>query len=139
MPIAAAAGRHALLSAFDGCAHLVPWLSLASTLALLPSRCASSRRQHGGDAPVERPARSVQLARHLWDISASPSIASAALMLACSRARGALAGCVYAFGGDAARGRHFHALFQLQLMGLNGFLTADLFNLRLLRGSARRP
>jgi multicomponent K+:H+ antiporter subunit D len=28
------------------------------------------------------------------------------------------------------RGRHFHALFQLQLMGLNGaFLTADLFNL----------
>jgi multicomponent K+:H+ antiporter subunit D len=28
------------------------------------------------------------------------------------------------------RGRHFHPLFQLQLMGLNGaFLTADLFNL----------
>lgn len=32
-------------------------------------------------------------------------------------------------GADAA-GRHFHALFQLQLMGLNGaFLTGDLFNL----------
>jgi multicomponent K+:H+ antiporter subunit D len=29
-----------------------------------------------------------------------------------------------------ARGRHFHAFFQLQLMGLNGaFLTGDLFNL----------
>jgi multicomponent K+:H+ antiporter subunit D len=29
-----------------------------------------------------------------------------------------------------ARGRHFHALFQFQLMGLNGaFLTGDLFNL----------
>ena len=28
------------------------------------------------------------------------------------------------------RGAHFHALFQFQLMGLNGaFLTADLFNL----------
>src|SRR5690606_20149060 len=32
--------------------------------------------------------------------------------------------------GDAQRGPHFHTLFQLQLMGLNGaFLTADLFNL----------
>ncbi len=37
---------------------------------------------------------------------------------------------VYALGGDAQRGRHFHSLFQFQLMGLNGaFLTADLFNL----------
>ena len=37
---------------------------------------------------------------------------------------------VYALGGTAARGLHFHALFQFQLMGLNGaFLTADLFNL----------
>ena len=37
---------------------------------------------------------------------------------------------VYALGGDSARGLHFHALFQFQLMGLAGaFLTADLFNL----------
>lgn len=37
---------------------------------------------------------------------------------------------VYSLGGDAARGRHFHSLFQFQLMGLCGaFLTADLFNL----------
>lgn len=36
----------------------------------------------------------------------------------------------YATRGDDTRGRHFHALFQLQLMGLNGaFLTGDLFNL----------
>ncbi|MCE2980123.1 MAG: monovalent cation/H+ antiporter subunit D [Betaproteobacteria bacterium] len=36
----------------------------------------------------------------------------------------------FAAGGWDARGRHFHALFQLQLMGLNGaFLTGDLFNL----------
>ena len=33
-------------------------------------------------------------------------------------------------GGKARQGPHFHALFQFQLMGLNGaFLTADLFNL----------
>ncbi|RZT93646.1 monovalent cation/H+ antiporter subunit D [Rivibacter subsaxonicus] len=37
---------------------------------------------------------------------------------------------LYASGGWDAHGRHFHALFQFQLMGLNGaFLTGDLFNL----------
>jgi multicomponent K+:H+ antiporter subunit D len=42
----------------------------------------------------------------------------------------ALASVLYARGGDEARSPHFHALFQFQLMGLNGaFLTADLFNL----------
>lgn len=42
----------------------------------------------------------------------------------------ALASLLYARGGDEGRGRHFHALFQFQLAGLNGaFLTADLFNL----------
>lgn len=36
----------------------------------------------------------------------------------------------YACGGWDSRGRHFHALYQFQLMGLNGaFLTGDLFNL----------
>ena len=36
----------------------------------------------------------------------------------------------YACAGWDARGRHFHAIFQFQLMGLNGaFVTADLFNL----------
>ena len=36
----------------------------------------------------------------------------------------------YACGGWDAHGRHFHALLQFQLMGLNGaFLTGDLFNL----------
>jgi multicomponent K+:H+ antiporter subunit D len=35
-----------------------------------------------------------------------------------------------ALGSWDARGRHFHALFQFQLMGLNGaFVTGDLFNL----------
>ena len=36
----------------------------------------------------------------------------------------------YASGGWDAQGRHFHALFQFQLMGLAGaFVTGDLFNL----------
>ncbi|HMM84059.1 monovalent cation/H+ antiporter subunit D [Azohydromonas sp.] len=36
----------------------------------------------------------------------------------------------YACGGWDAHGRHFHALFQFQLMGLGGaFVTGDLFNL----------
>ncbi|WP_312299367.1 monovalent cation/H+ antiporter subunit D [Stutzerimonas nitrititolerans] len=37
---------------------------------------------------------------------------------------------LYASRGDDARGPNFHALFQFQLVGINGaFLTADLFNL----------
>ncbi len=37
---------------------------------------------------------------------------------------------LYAINGWDRRGTHFHALFQFQLMGLNGaFLTGDLFNL----------
>ncbi len=40
------------------------------------------------------------------------------------------AGLLYAGGGWDRRAPHFHALFQIQLMGLNGaYLTADLFNL----------
>jgi multicomponent K+:H+ antiporter subunit D len=42
----------------------------------------------------------------------------------------ATASLAHALAGWHARGAHFHALFQFQLMGLNGaFLTADLFNL----------
>src|SRR4051794_31888173 len=44
----------------------------------------------------------------------------------------ALALCVvlYAINGWDQRGRHFHPLFQFQLLGINGaFLTGDLFNL----------
>lgn len=37
---------------------------------------------------------------------------------------------IYAVRGPDRRGQHFHVLFQLQLLGLNGaFLTGDLFNL----------
>jgi len=53
----------------------------------------------------------------------------AALMLLLTSIVG-LAGLLYAGGGDAQRGAHFHSLLLFQLAGLNGaFLTADLFNL----------
>jgi multicomponent K+:H+ antiporter subunit D len=42
----------------------------------------------------------------------------------------AVCALVYARAGWDARGRHFHAFFQFQLMGISGaFLTSDLFNL----------
>ncbi len=42
----------------------------------------------------------------------------------------ALAALFYAVIGWDTRGRHFHALFQFQLLGINGaFLTGDIFNL----------
>ena len=63
-----------------------------------------------------------------WGIALALDRLSALMLLLTSLvACGAL---VYATGGDDRRGAHFHALFQFQLMGLNGaFLTADLFNL----------
>jgi multicomponent K+:H+ antiporter subunit D len=52
-----------------------------------------------------------------------------ALMLALTAAV-AVPVVLYASGGWDAHGRHFHALLQFQLMGLNGaFVTGDLFNL----------
>ena len=49
------------------------------------------------------------------------------VLLACVLA---LAVIVYAATGWDTRGRHFHPLFQFQLMGVNGaFLTGDVFNL----------
>lgn len=42
----------------------------------------------------------------------------------------ALAAVLYASAGWDTKGRHFHALFQFQLLGINGaFLTGDVFNL----------
>jgi multicomponent K+:H+ antiporter subunit D len=52
-----------------------------------------------------------------------------ALML-CLAAILGLGSLLYAVGGDDLRGGHFHGLFQMQLLGINGaFLTGDLFNL----------
>ena len=53
----------------------------------------------------------------------------AALMLVLTAVLG-LGVLLYAINGWDKRGRHFHPLFQFQLMGINGaFLTGDLFNL----------
>ncbi|MFC3609015.1 monovalent cation/H+ antiporter subunit D [Stutzerimonas tarimensis] len=53
----------------------------------------------------------------------------AALMLTTTAVLAAFA-LLYAARGDDARGPNFHALFQFQLVGINGaFLTGDLFNL----------
>lgn len=53
----------------------------------------------------------------------------AALMLVTTQLL-ALFVLLYAIAGWDKQGRHFHALFQFQLMGLNGaFLTGDIFNL----------
>jgi multicomponent K+:H+ antiporter subunit D len=42
----------------------------------------------------------------------------------------AAAALLYASSGFDTKGRHFHAIFQLQLVGINGaFLTGDVFNL----------
>jgi multicomponent K+:H+ antiporter subunit D len=63
-----------------------------------------------------------------WGIALALDKLSALMLLLTALV--ACAALLYALGGDAQRGPHFHALFQFQLMGLNGaFLTADLFNL----------
>ena len=54
-------------------------------------------------------------------------LAATMVLLAAVVATGVLAAAIGRWDG---RGRHFHALFQFQLLGLNGaFLTGDLFNL----------
>jgi multicomponent K+:H+ antiporter subunit D len=63
-----------------------------------------------------------------WGIALALDRLSALMLMLTALVAGAAV--VYAMGGDDQRGPHFHALFQFQLMGLNGaFLTADLFNL----------
>lgn len=105
-------------------AHWVPWLAGASAAAGLLVALWLARWADTGAVPVYL----------LGNWAAQFGIALAldrlsALLLLLT----AVLGCVsllYAAGGDARRGRHFHSLVQFQLMGLNGaFLTADLFNL----------
>ncbi len=104
--------------------QLAATLSVAAVLALLALSVALAAHADGGT--VE--------AYLLGNWPAPFGIALAldrlsALMLVLT-ALVALGAALYACGGEAARGAHFHALLQFQLMGLNGaFLTADLFNL----------
>jgi multicomponent K+:H+ antiporter subunit D len=102
----------------------VPWFSLAATVLLLLLAAGLVRQADGG--PVQ--AYLLGNWQAPWGIAlALDRLSALMLLLTAAVATGAL---VYALGGEAGRGLHFHSLFQFQLMGLNGaFLTADLFNL----------
>jgi multicomponent K+:H+ antiporter subunit D len=102
----------------------VPWMSAAATFALAVLSLLLVQRAGSGNVQAYLVGN--------WPAPFGIALALdrlGALMVLLT----ALVGCgalVYALGGVAARGLHFHALFQFQLMGLNGaFLTADLFNL----------
>ena len=102
----------------------LPALSLLSTLALLALALKLLLQAQTGEVQAYLLGNWAAP----WGIAlALDRLAALMLLLTALVALGSL---LYALGGDAARGPHFHTLFQLQLMGLNGaFLTADLFNL----------
>jgi len=99
-------------------------LTLAATAALLPVALLLLERAAGGEI----------LVYHAGNWPAPFGIILvvdrlSALMLALTTLL-ALPALLYGVAGDDTRGPHFHALFQMQLLGINGsFLTGDLFNL----------
>ncbi len=123
-----------LLPLFSGCLLLLGeqrlgsggrrTLSLLATLALLPLALWLTTEAHGGPLQVYVLGNWVApfgIVLVLDRLSALMLLVTAAL---------ALFALCYAVRGDDERGRSFHALFQFQLMGINGaFLTGDLFNL----------
>ncbi|WP_160286141.1 monovalent cation/H+ antiporter subunit D [Pseudomonas knackmussii] len=121
-----------LLPLFSGCLLLLAGLglrasralSLLATLALLPlSACllqqaASGEVQYYALGNWQPPFGIILVLDRL-----------SALMLLANALLASFA-MLYALRGDDLRGKQFHALFQFQLLGLNGaFLTGDLFNL----------
>jgi multicomponent K+:H+ antiporter subunit D len=99
-------------------------LSLAATAALLPIATLLLAQADGGTYQVYALgdwAAPFGIVLVLDRLSALLLVVTAVL---------ALPALLYALRGSDAAGRHFHALFQFQLLGLNGaFLTGDLFNL----------
>jgi multicomponent K+:H+ antiporter subunit D len=99
-------------------------LSVASTAVMIPVALGLMSIAVGGEQQVY----------YLGDWPAPFGIVLvldrlSALMLLISSVL-ATASLLYAIGGDDTRGADFHALFQFQLLGVNGaFLTGDLFNL----------
>jgi multicomponent K+:H+ antiporter subunit D len=99
-------------------------VGLAATASLVAVACALLLRAAGGDTE----------AYYVGDWPAPFGIVMvldrlSALMLLLTAVL-ASASLLYACAGDDERGRRFHALFQFQLLGVNGaFLTGDLFNL----------
>ncbi|WBG63248.1 monovalent cation/H+ antiporter subunit D [Pseudomonas citronellolis] len=121
-----------LLPLFAGCLLLLAGhasraargISLLATLALLPTAALLLQQAAGGQVQFYalgnwQPPFGIILV--LDRLSALMLLANAVL---------ASFALLYALRGDDRRGKHFHALFQFQLLGLNGaFLTGDLFNL----------
>jgi multicomponent K+:H+ antiporter subunit D len=99
-------------------------LSLVATVALLPVCLLLLARTAGGET----------LVYYLGDWPAPYGIVLvadrlSAFMLSLGAVL-ALGSLLHALTGDDRRGGYFHALFQMQLLGINGaFLTGDLFNL----------
>ncbi|MEA3275663.1 MAG: monovalent cation/H+ antiporter subunit D [Pseudomonadota bacterium] len=99
-------------------------IALAATAALLPVALLLLSRAASGEI----------LIYYLGDWPAPYGITLvvdrlSALMLTLAAVL-ALASLLYAVAGDDRRGRYFHPLFQMQLLGINGaFITGDLFNL----------
>jgi len=99
-------------------------VGVTATLALLPvSALLLSAASEGlvvaydvGDWPAPFGITLVLDRLSAWMVSVTAVVATAALL--------------FALGRTDTTGRHFHALFQFQLLGINGaFLTGDLFNL----------
>ena len=88
----------------------VPWVSAAATFALLTLAMLLARQASGGEVQAylvgNWPAP--------FDISLALDRLGALMVLLTAAV--ASAALVYALGGTAARGLHFHALFQFQLM-----------------------
>ena len=107
------------------------WVSLLATWSLLPLALLLLQRADGGQLEVYA----------LGDWPAPFGIVLlldrlAALMLVTVAVLAAGA-ALYACRGDDERGPDFHALFQFQLLGINGaFLTGDLFTAPAPRGYA---
>lgn len=123
-----------LLPAFAGTATLLFWLryrwigaiiSIASTIGLVALSIALIARAASGEI----------LAYELGDWPAPFGIVLvldrlSALLLLLTALLGLAVAVHAALTGLDRRGWHFHALFQFQLLGVNGaFLTGDLFNL----------
>jgi len=118
-----AAGVLALLGGRGGL-RVERTVGLAATLALLPVSAVLLRAASDGlvfaynvgDWPAPFGITLVLDRLSAWMLAVTSLVAAGALLFALGRA-------------DTA-GRHFHALFQFQLLGINGaFLTGDLFNL----------
>ncbi len=99
-------------------------LSMGGVVALAAMACMLAAQADRGDTLVyllgDWPAR-LGIALMADRLGALMVLATALLAIPC---------LLHACAGWDRRAPHFHALFQLQLMGLNGaFLTGDLFNL----------